>query len=218
MSTIDGVTANAMAATTSPLTQNSAAIDSDGDHDGCHGACGSGRTNRFASAILQALSSLGVTPADASGSATGTAAATTPTGQDVQQALSTFMHDLFSALHAQNAGNAQTTANGGADSDGDNDGSGNAAANGVHGYHGHGAGGMHGLESRLQSLIQQLATSDSASGSTGTSSGSVLQQDFSNLLASMGATDSKTTLGDFLGTLYGNLQSGNPGASVNTQA
>lgn len=67
-------------------------------------------------------------------------------------------------------------------------------------------------------MTTQQCTADTASGNTGTSSGSVLQQDFSNLFASMGVTDAKTTRGDLLDTLYGNLQSGNPGASVNTRA
>jgi hypothetical protein len=227
MSSIHGIAANGMAGAIAQLPRNSGAIDSDGDRDGCQGACGSGRTNRFAAAIQQALATLGIAPADASGTAadssTVNAAGTTQTSQDVQQALSTFMHDLFGALHAQGtganqSGKAHTTTNGGTDNDGDNDGSGSGAASGMHGYHHRGGGGMNGLESKLQNLIQQLATSDTTAGSASTPSGSVLQQDFSNLLASMGITDAQTTLSDFLGTLYSNLQSGNPGANVSTQA
>jgi len=252
MSAINGITANtypvSQTSGTATLGQVSPAGDSDGDNDGSQGSFGVGRGGRFAAAIVQALSSIGVTvptPATTGSSAANASDGATSAGtgtsasQDVQKALSTFMHDLFSALHAarsgSNAGAAATSqaANAaGTDSDGDNDGSGSVA--GAQGYHHHG-GGLQRLTSGLQSLIQQLSSTDSTSttttdassvgtvdatagGSTSSTDGSALQQDFSNLLASLGVTNNQTSLADFLSALQNTLQANNPGSNVSTQA
>ena len=98
------------------------------------------------------------------------------------------------------------------------------------------------MQSALQSLIQQVDSSSSASATSstataGSSSGNssttatttaaqpagssvaTLQQDFQNLLASVGGTSSQATLGGFLQSLSQNLQGvGMTGNVVNAQA
>ncbi|GBG12581.1 uncharacterized protein NMK_0112 [Novimethylophilus kurashikiensis] len=205
--------------------------DGDGDNDGNRGARGIGKGGAFASAIMQALSQMGVTGASSasstSGSGTSTTASTdgttsdsttTSSTTDPQQALQTFMHDLFAAMHAQGAQN--TTASAGTDSDGDNDGSSASAAQGVGGgrhYH----GGLSKMENGLQNIIQQLSTGDSSSA-TGTSNSSVsaLQQDFQNLMTAMGgSTSNQASLSDFLKSIATNLQNGrNPGLNISASA
>jgi hypothetical protein len=125
------------------------------------------------------------------------------------------MHDLFAALQSQGSGQQAAS---GADSDGDNDGS---AASGTTGTprNGYGASSM---ESKLQGLIQQLASSSSSASGTGTPNNSALatlQQDFQNLMSAQGASGSQATLGSFLQALSQNMQSTNPaGNIVSTQA
>jgi hypothetical protein len=229
MSTINGMMNNVynIGAGGNPAAIARSGSDSDGDNDGSRQSSRTGRTNPFATAILQALSNLGITiPAAPAGTTDSTTANSVnsvnpPAGnvaisQDQQQALSTFMHDLFSALHAQgttSSGNTQNASNTGTDSDGDNDGS-----QGVQGYSHHGKG-LNALASQLQSLVQQLSSTDtSTTGTAADTTGSGLQQDFNNLLASLGASDNQTSLSSFLGNLYDNLQANNPGANVTTQA
>jgi hypothetical protein len=206
--------------------------DSDGDNDGSRGARGIGKGGAFASAIMQALSQMGVTGASSASSTSGSGTSTTTStdstaadgtatasGTDPQQALQTFMHDLFAAMHAQGAQN--TTASTGTDSDGDS--SGASSAQGVGGgrhYH----GGLSKMENGLQNIIQQLSTADTSStaSSSGTSSSAVsaLQQDFQSLMTSMGgSTGNQASLSDFLKSIATNLQNGsNPGLNISASA
>lgn len=182
---------------------------------------------RFANALVQALSQIGVsTPSSSTSSGTSSSSSTstatdgtTTSTQDPQQALSAFMHDLFAALQAQGttAGNQATS---GTDSDGDSDGSSATDTSGAsgkgHRYHG---GGLNATQDKLQSLIQQLSSSSSTS-STGTIDPTTtgLQQDFQNLLTSLGATGNQTSLASFLQTISSNLHGNNPGLNVSTSA
>jgi|APFre7841882630_1041343.scaffolds.fasta_scaffold07205_2 hypothetical protein len=211
-------------------TQQSSGIgrDSDGDNDGSRasGASGgSGGPGAFLDAIFQALSQVGVSgntatmPARASTSST---AADTPPSQNPLQALGTFMHDLLTALLAK--GN-HAASQGGSDSDGDNDGSASSGVSGASGTHRHHGRGLAQIESNLQSLIQQLSSSSSSSPATGSAatassanSSATLQQDYQNLLSSLGASGNPSTLGSFLQALSESLQNiGSSGNLINTQ-
>ncbi|HUW29905.1 MAG TPA: hypothetical protein VMV97_15015 [Sulfuriferula sp.] len=199
--------------------------DSNGDNDASGVSRASGNGGRFASAISQALSQLGVS----SGSSSTTAStASDPTSsaatQDPQQALAAFMQNLFASLQSQGGGQT-TAANGGTDSDGDRDGSGAASAvsgaSGSRHHGGHHGGGLSKIESGLQNLMQQISSSGtSATDSTASdSASSPLQQSFQNLLAADGASGSNVTLTSFLQTLAQNLQGATPtGNVVSTQA
>lgn len=206
----------------SPISQpgsfgqtSSVGTDRDGDGDNSN-AGGVSRRGGFASAISQALSQLGVSGTSGSSSSTSSTGSTSAT-QDPQQAIRTFMHDLFSALRSTNGGTS-TSAASGSDSDGDQDGSGTSAVSSTSGRH----YGASGIESKLQSLIQQLSSSSDSSSSGTSSSNSALaplQQDFQNMLGALGASGSQATLGSFLQSLSQNLQGANPvGNLVSTQA
>jgi hypothetical protein len=216
-------------ASNSPVNRGA---DSDGDNDGSRGARGIGKGGAFSSAIMQALSQIGVTGVSSTSSTSGsgstatstsgtssdgTTGSTSASGTDPQQALQTFMHDLFAALHAQGAQN--TTAGTGTDSDGDNDGSGASSASGTGGgrhYH----GGLSKIENSLQNLIQQLSSTDTSStASASGSTDSALQQDFQNLITAMGGTGNQASLSDFLKSIATNLQNGsNPGLNISASA
>lgn len=109
---------------------------------------------------------------------------------------------------SQSGRNAQ---GGGADSDGDGDGSGSSSVNAANGL-GQGHHGIGKMEANLQSLIQQLSSSNSSgSGSTN----AALQQSFQNLTGMQG---SPATLAGFLQTLSRNMQGAVMyGNMVNTQ-
>lgn len=195
--------------------------DSDGDNDASGVSRASGNGGRFASAIGQALSQLGVSSGSSSTASDPTSNAAT---QDPQQALAAFMQNLFASLQSQGGGQT-TAANGGTDSDGDRDGSGAASAvSGVSGsrhHGGHHGGGLSKIENGLQNLMQQISSSSaSATDSTASdSASSPLQQSFQNLLAADGASGSNVTLTSFLQTLAQNLQGATPtGNVVSTQA
>jgi hypothetical protein len=197
---------------------NSNTQDSDGDNDGnrISGAVGGGK---FASAISQALTQLGVTPATASNSSD---ASGTSTSQDPQQALASFMQSLFAALHAQSGTQAATSNNSAADNSSavgsvtsattttNNNAVAGTAGEGHH--HHHGGGGMGKLEGGLQNLIQQLSSSgqDASGSSTSSSSSSstldALQQSFNNLLSADGASGSNVSLTSFLQSLSQGLE------------
>ena len=140
---------------------------------------------------------------------------TSGTSQNPLQALGAFLHDLFAAMQTPGSstiGNAPA---------------GSSAASGV--AQGKG-GGLAALEANLQKLIQQITASASSAGSTAgpiastsstssTSATAQLQQDYQNLLNSMGATAGSSTLGGFLQALSQNLQGmSHTGNVVNTQA
>ena len=208
MSSINGVGNGISIAQTNPyasLNQNNG-VDRDGDNDGSGGAKGLGRGGAFASAIMQALSQIGVssvTPT-ANSSESNSGSSSSP---DSHQALGAFLHDLFSALHAQ--GNSQADKSG-KDSDGDNDGS---SASGP--YHRHSGD----IAANLQALIQQLGSPDASGNAASANSPlSALQGDFNNLLGSLGASGNQTSLSGFLQAIADNLKGSNPGLNVSSQA
>jgi hypothetical protein len=182
--------------------------DTDGDNDNSGGSVSPAAAggSRVASAITQALTSIGVTPADASGSAS----ANTGTANSPQQAGQAFAQALFGALHDQ------TTAAAGS-------GDGVKHAGGGH-HHGGGAGKV---ESGLQNLIQQLGASGTASSagdgtSTSTSDNSdlsKLQDAFNNLVSANGGTSGNASLTGFLQSMAQSLQAApSSGNVVNTSA
>ena len=187
--------------------------DSDGDNDGStgrsRGVGGGVGGGRIANAIAQALSQLGGTSSTSGTSATdatGTtgAAGTAGSSTDIKQAESAFAQSLFAALHAQSAG------------------TGNAPGAGQGGEHHHHGGGGGRLAAGLQSLAQQLSSSSSTpgtSGSGGSQALSDLQTSFDNLLAANGQSGSGATLSQFLQSLSQNLQgAASSGNVVSTKA
>jgi len=194
---------------------NSGSQDSDGDNDGSRVSNGRGK---FASAISQALSQLGVSTGDTSSTASTSNASSTTSTQDPQSAVTSFMQSLFAALHASSPANASNTSQvaAGNDSDGDNDGSTTSAVSGAagKGHHHHG-GGAHKLESDLQNLIQQVTSASNASTTGSSTPGSTssnpnldaLQQGFNSLLSASGVSGSSaTTLSSFLQSLSQSMQ------------
>jgi hypothetical protein len=183
-------------------------------------------------AIFQALSHAGVSTTaatDSSSSATGSATTSTASGENPLQALAEFMHNLFTALQSQGGQatqDAQTSAQGTANSDGGSDNTGNPSVSGAPGGHHHHHGGDLGqIESKLQGLIQQQSSSTSSTSIAGTTAtsgssttNSALQQSYQDLLSSLGVSGSASTLGTFLQALSLNLQGlGSSGNVVNTQ-
>lgn len=199
--------------------------DGDGDNDASRVSKSSANGGRFASAISQALSQLGVPSGSSSTTANAASDPTSSTAaQDPQQALAAFMQNLFASLQSQGSGQTTST-HSGTDSDGDSDGSGAApavsGASGGRHHGGHHGGGLSKIESGLQNLMQQISSSSSsATGSTASdSASSPLQQSFQNLLSADGASASNVTLASFLQTLSQNLQGATPtGNVVSTQA
>lgn len=189
---ITGIQHNPYISQLNPVSASSQTGFSGGDGDGDGGVGKTGGSAPFASALNKALSQSGI-----SASGTGT-----------DQAMQAFMQQLLAALQAQSGQGAQLNG-----ADGDNDGSSSAnAVNGMPGGHHH--GGIGKMESNLQSLIQQLSSSNS-SGSSSTDA--ALQQSFQNLLNTQGSSTNQTTLASFLQTLSQNLQgAGMIGNNVNT--
>ena len=194
---------------------------------------GSGSPGAILDAVFQALSQAGISGGSAANSSSAPSTTTSASDQNPLQALGAFMHDLFSALQNQGgqaAQGAQTSAQGTSDSDRGHGGTGTSAVSGApRGHHHHGGGGVAHMESNLQSLIQQLSSSDSTSSATDTSgsstatasatnSSSALQQSYQNLLSSLGLSGGSSSLGNFLQALSQNLQDlGSTGNVVNTQ-
>ncbi len=184
--------------------------DVDGDKLDLKSSSGSQGRGGFASAIDQALSELGVSSA---GSKPTNSSTTDPSSnQDPQQALASFMQNLLSALH----GSASSQSGIGKNVDDDNETSIKSTGGVSHGgRHSHGMGASK-VEQNLQSLIQQLNTSNASnSNSTSTTSGTlqpsanssgVLQQSFSDLLNANGIAGNHSSLSNFLQTLSKDLQ------------
>jgi hypothetical protein len=202
--------------------QAAGTTDSDGDNGGSRGVRGAGAGGMFASALIRALSQLGVpAPPAASGvagastSTNSSTGGTASTAQDAKAAMRQFMHDLFAAL--QGAGN-QGASNTSADTDGDNDGSGARGIGAANTGKGHGPW-LSGVEGKLQTLIQQLSTADASTGAGSTDPTiAALKADFQNLVGASGASGNGATLGGFLQSVSQNLQGSNPGLNVSTKA
>lgn len=212
--------------TSSVGNKNTVCSDCDGDSDGSRGnSVGSGGRGGFMSAVMQALSQLGsssnstIQNSTPDGTPSSTAGASSTNTSDPQAALNTFMHDLSAALHAQGGSGQGTPSNNSGDS--------TSAQSQGHHHHHHGGGGMNAMEGKLQNLIQQLSTTDPSQSNTNTptpdtastdSAVSTLQNDFKNLLNTMGISGSQTTLDGFLKSVSQNIQNPNHGVSINTQA
>jgi hypothetical protein len=157
------------------------------------GAVGSSGS-RFANAISQALTQIGVTPTTTSSASTSDTSSSTT--QDPTQAAQAFASALFAALHAQNSSNGASASGGGSD-----------GVPKVGGHHGGGGGKMEG---GLQQLIQNLnsgTTSSDTSGTSGTSdANSTLQTAFDNLVAANGGTTGSASLSAFLQNLSQDMQ------------
>lgn len=180
-----------------------ARADNDGDVDGPSRSGG-----KLLQAISAALSQIGVGGTQTS-STSGNASSSS--SQDPAQALASFMQDLMAALQAQHG------SQGGSNSDGDNDGSGSVR---------HAGGQRPNIQADLQSLIQQLSTSNNTTSTAGTAGGgssndtlSSLQQSFQNLVNSFGGSTDSAGLGAFLQAFAGNMQdAGALGNVVKAQA
>jgi hypothetical protein len=179
-------------------------------------------TNPMLSAVVQALSQVGISvPSSATAAATGATAATqgataaSSTASSASQALQSFLNNLYASLNAQSAANT-----------GQSDASGNSTSSttstrGGHHHHGHGHMG-----SSLQNLIDELngstasgtgATSTAASGTGATSTSGLasLQQSFTTLAQSSGSAGaSQPTLSAFLNALKSDLPSRNSGGAL----
>lgn len=153
-------------------------------------------------AIAGALSAIGV------GESSSEESTQSSSTEDVTQALSAFLQQLMDALHAQ--------------SDVDSGETDVAAIEGERPPPPPQGGGPGRLESDLQSLIQELASSDASVSDTGSTSESGLEQSFEDLLSALGASDSadsEATLENFLLALSDKLQDARPlGNVVDTQA
>ncbi|MBI2799890.1 MAG: hypothetical protein HYX63_06310 [Gammaproteobacteria bacterium] len=204
---------------------SSAGVDSDGDNDGSRVARSGGNAGRFAAAIEQALSQLGVSPTSsaigaASAGGTTTAVNSSAVGgssapRDPTAAMQTFMHDLFSVLRAM-GNNSSNIANSAQTSS--PTGSSNVAVSGGHGGQHHRGFGAGGIQGNLQSLIQQLSSSTSATGNSADPTIAVLQKDVQSLFgASAGTSNNQTSLVGFLQAISNNLQGNNPGLNVATK-
>jgi hypothetical protein len=154
----------------------------------------SSAASRLTEAVLQTLAAgdVGTTTAAAG------AANVAQLPVSAQQALQTFVQDLAGAIHEASTSNSGATATPISDA------------------HSHGR-----LETGLQKLVNELAdggSSEDATNSTNTTL-SQLQQDFQNLLYSLGQSGSNPTLQGFLQALSQNLQgSSSVGSVVSTQA
>ena len=216
------ISTGALASLTS-VGQANAGMDTDGDNDGSRGVRGAGGGGMFSSAIIQALSQLGVSAVPSvAGTSAGNGASTSTTAadgtasstQDPKSAMHQFMHDLFAALQAAGS---QATTNTPTDSDGDNDGSSASGVSSANSGNRHDAW-VSGIENKLHSLIQQLSSTDSSSSTGATGSAvSALQTDFQNLVGTLGTTGGGATLSSFLQAVAQNLQGSNPGLNVSAK-
>lgn len=211
----------------STITQNTG--DGSGSNDGStvsEVAQGSGGS--LFSAIGQALLEAGISAPV--GATLGSTDSSSTSDQNAQQALQGFMQNLFAALQAvggQTGSNGNSPAASGVNTTSDP----SSSVQGHHHHHHH-HGGKGKLEALMEGLIQQLSGSDSnstssdsadtVSGSSSTSSSSAdtaLQQSFQNLFSTLGASDTQTSLPDFLQLIVQNMEgAGAEGNVVNTQA
>lgn len=198
---------------TSVSPVNNGKQNSDGNDGSAVSAAAQG--GRFASVIEQTLTQLGASDATTNSSDASSASST----QDAQQATQAFMHQLFTALHAQNGGqNTASTADSG---------NANGTVTGAGGHYHHHGGGRGKLEGGLQNLVQQLSstagtnTSDTGTTGQGSTNSSLndLQQSFTQMLSADGLSGSNVTLSSFLQTLSQNLQGApSTGNVVSTKA
>jgi hypothetical protein len=203
---------NASSATHSSASVSNVNPNSDGAQDGLETVKRAGHHHHhgdsaFMQSVMQALSSMGVTPGAGSTTAAGQStdsdgdndrAASGVSGtQSPQQAMHAFMHDLFQTLRqdGQTAGNSSTAT---------------TSASPVSGYA--------KMETGIQNLITELNSSTNTSSGSANSNLSSLQSDFQNLMATLGhngdttagTTNGAPSLATFLQNLEGNLQKNDP--------
>jgi len=167
-----------------------------------------GGENKMMSDLADVFAELGIsTEALSTSSSTDSSSETTSTSassSDAQTALAEFMQTLMDTLHAQGAGKS-------------------AAGNeGSDGY-----GQDNPMKADMQTLLSKLGLSSDTSSSTESTSASdssvsELQSKFSDLLNSMGASDSGVSLSDFLTSFSSKIPNGGGqgriGNVVNTTA
>lgn len=229
---ISGIGSYQTFATVSPnQTQPASAVESDGDTDRGRvsaPADASGRSGLFASAISQTLFQIGVTPV-----AANVATGATLAGPQ-QQALDSFVQNLFGALQGSGSGNNVTGANGKPAAALRRDAKGNASAPGDNaltassadepslpaaypsGNQPQATGIGSNLESRLQNLTQQTSSENPSPAGPDSINQSLssLQQSFQDLLSAQGVDGSQVPLVTFLQTLSRNLQDAPPTGNV----
>ena len=166
-----------------------------------------GGENKMMSDLADVFAELGISTdalsASSSTDASGDTTSTTASSSDAQTALAAFMQTLMDTLHAQGAGKS-------------------AAENeGSDGY-----GQSNPMKADMQTLLSKLGLSSESSSTDSTSSTdssvSELQSKFSDLLESLGASDSGVSLGDFLTSFSSKIPEGRGqgriGNVVNTTA
>lgn len=166
-----------------------------------------GGENKMMSDLADVFAELGISieglSASSSTDASSDTTSTTASSSDAQTALAAFMQTLMDTLHAQGAGKS-------------------AAENeGSDGY-----GQSNPMKADMQTLLSKLGLSSESSSTDSTSSTdssvSELQSKFSDLLDSLGASDSGVSLGDFLTSFSSKIPEGRGqgriGNVVNTTA
>lgn len=166
-----------------------------------------GGENKMMSDLADVFAELGISTdalsASSSTDASGDTTSTTASSSDAQTALAAFMQTLMETLHAQGAGQSA------------------AAGEGSDGY-----GQSNPMKADMQTLLSKLGLSSESSSTDSTSSTdssvSELQSKFSDLLESLGASDSGVSLGDFLTSFSSKIPEGRGqgriGNVVNTTA
>ncbi len=202
MSTIDSLFGNTAANQINPSALANQGIigAADNDNDG-----------NFGAAIAQALAQIGAVPAtiaatdpNTTASSTTATSTTAASATQAQQDLQAFLQDLLNNLQSQNTNSASNSSI--------------SDATGTHHHHHH--GDINGLDSLIQQIDASSATtSNSLTGSTTTSNSasiSTLQQDFQNLLSSVGNSGNQVSLSDFLKTVSNNLHTTQASTSTAT--
>lgn len=218
--------------TISSVSQNNVSLPqltlNPADGVGTSGGCGNtgsasdaARKPSLFDSVIQALSQVGGTDVSSAisvgnGSSTTASSDDSSSQTDIHDALRDFMQQLMGALHSQN------TAGGSSESSTDSDATTNVSAVGKAGAYRRHVHGHVGQE--LQSLIQQLAASDSGDSSatgdlstastTNSTGNSALQQSFDKLMSALGVdntngSNSQPTLSGFLQALSGDISSAN---------
>ncbi len=200
---------------------------------GLHGGGTAGaqaKASDAASAFLKTLTPLASTPTATTDPVATTS--TTPTNDQISQALMAFEKNLFDSLQAQNTASISSTANASATPTATNSSPTTAApvattanatapAQGARHHHHHDGGGDAQLAAELNALIAQTASSaSSADSGTGSSLASAattatpanaapataLDQSFKNLLSTLGVTGNNASLNSFLQAMSANVQ------------
>jgi len=187
--------------------QSSTKTSNNGDVQGSMPPSPKGGENKMMSDLADVFAELGISTESLTTSSTDSSSTTTNSStasSDAQTALAEFMQTLMDTLHAQGSGKSS----GGSD--------------GSDGY-----GQDNPMKADMQTLLSKLGLSSDTSSSTESTSASdssvsELQSKFSDLLNSMGASDSGVSLSDFLTSFSSKIPNGGGqgriGNVVNTTA